>query len=158
VGSWPAAVLNVRIQEFNPDVNVCVDEGDLTISWMVIFAQPKKPGGELTANQNVNLKDWDVTPVRVDGGTVTSPVYHYEQGVFVEARGSANLVDYRLYPAEYLRVAPFNYLFPENGGFDPETGADSIRENLSLVISGRTVSGKQISTPSVPFGVRFYCN
>jgi len=151
--------LTVDIEEYNPDINVCTNGGaDLAILRMTISSSPKDPGTNLTSNQDVNLRDWDVSVERVDGGTVVSPDYHYEAHVFVAHGGSANLDNYRVYSGDYLEDAPFNYLFPENGGFDPETGATTIRETMNLVISGRTVSGKQIKTPTTPIAFRFYCN
>jgi len=150
--------LTVEIKEHNPDINICSGYEDLIVTKMVVTSKTKDPTGEMTSNQDVNIRDWDVTPVRIDGGTVTSPDYHYQQAVLVAAGAVATLENYRVYPAEFLQGAPFNYLLPDNGGFDPETGADSVRETLNLVMSGRTVSGKQISTPSVPIGYRFYCN
>lgn len=149
--------LTVDVTENDPDVNVCVPT-DVTVSQMSIFSHPKDPSGSLTANQDVNLREWVVTPEREDGGTVVSPVWTTQQNVFVPANGTANLENYRVYPADYLNEAPFNYLFPENGGFDPETGEASVRETLNLVINGRTVSGKTISTPRVPLQYHFYCN
>jgi len=150
--------LTVDVSENNPEINVCVPGIDVVVTKMTIESKPKDPGGSLSANQDVNLRDWVVTPEREDGGTVASPVWQTQQQVLVAAGGTATLENYRVYPAEYLEQAPFNYLFPENGGFDPETGAASIRETLNLVISGRTVSGKTISTPRVPLQYRFYCN
>lgn len=150
--------LTVDVRENTPDINVCLSGVDVGVTKMIILSQPKQPGTTLSANQDVNLRDWDVTPEREDGGTVTSPVWHTQQPVYVPAGGTATLENYRVYPSEYLANAPFNYLFPENGGFDPETGAASVRETLNLVISGRTVSGKAISTPRVPIQYHFYCN
>ncbi len=150
--------LTVDITENNPDINVCIGGVDVAVTNMRITSAPKDPSGTLSANQDVNLRDWDVTPEREDGGTVTSPVWHTQQQVYVPAGGTATLENYRVYPSDYLENAPFNYLFPENGGFDPETGAASVRETLNLVISGRTVSGKEISTPRVPLQYHFYCN
>ncbi len=112
----------------------------------------------LTANQDVLVKDWNVTVRRTDGGTVTSPDWYNAISVFVPGGGTANLENYRIYPEEYLDDPPFNYLFPENGGLDPETGAAFVREGLRLVISGSVVSGKKLSTEPVEAGFRFYCN
>lgn len=150
--------LTVDVTENDPEINVCLSDVDVTVDKMVITSKPTDPGGALSSNQGVNIRDWDVTPQREDGGTVVSPTWHTQQQVFVPAGGTANLENYRVYPAEYLLEAPFNYLFPENGGFDPETGVAAVRETLNLVMSGRTVSGKEISTQRVPLQYRFTCN
>ena len=89
---------------------------------------------------------------------MVSPDWYNAVSVFVPAGGNASLQNYRIYPAEYLEDSPFNYLFPENGGVDPETGNSYVREGLHLVISGRVVSGKTISTEPIELGFRFYCN
>ncbi len=150
--------LTVEIEEYNPEVNVCAVAGDLTIAKMNIESKPKDPNGALTANQDASLRDWEVTTRRTDGGTVTSPDWYNTTPVFVPAGGAANLENYRIYPEEFLDDPPFNYLFPENGGIDPETGHPFVREGLRLVIHGRVVSGKEISTQPVEPGFRFYCN
>ena len=153
-----AVFLTVEIDEYDPEVNVCAVFGDLTIASMNIESKPKDPDGDLTANQDVSLRDWYVTPRRTDGGTVTSPEWYNAISVFVPAGGTTGLQNYRIYPEEYLDDPPFNYLFPENGGIDPETAQPLVREALGLVISGRVVSGKTISAQPVEAAFRFYCN
>ena len=39
-------------------------------------------------------------------------------------------------------MPPLNQLFPENGGFDKETGKHNIRQRLHIEIFGKTVAGK----------------
>lgn len=153
-----AVFLTVEIEEYNPEVNVCAVLGDLTINTINIQSQPKNPNQPLTSNQDVRLTDWDVTPRRTDGGTVTSPAWYNAITVTVPAGATTDLQNYRIYPEEYLDDPPFNYLFPENGGIDPETGESIIRESLRLVLRGRTVSGKAVSAEPVEAGFRFYCN
>ena len=155
--------LTVEIREYNPEVNLCTAGGpnggaDLTIADMVVQSQPKDPGGTLTANQDVTLTEWEVSPRRTDGGTVVSPDWVNPVGVYVAAGGQAALENYRVYPNEYLSHSPFIYLLPENGGVDPETGEIIIRESLRLVLHGRTVSGEPISTESTLVAFRFFCN
>ncbi len=150
--------LTVAIDEYDPETNVCVDGGDLVITSMNIESKPVDPDLSLTSNQDVSLKDWNVTVRRTDGGTVTSPDWYNAISVFVPAAGTTTLENYRIYPKEYLDDPPFNYLFPENGGVDAETGDIFIREGLKVVISGRVVSGKTISTQPVEASFRFYCN
>ena len=153
-----AVFLTVDIEEFNPEVNVCAIAGDLTITKMNIQSSPKNPDAGLTPNQDARLVDWEITPRRTDGGTVTSPEWYTSVTVYVPAGGTTTLENYRIYPQEFLDDPPFNYLFPENGGIDPETGNPYVREALGLVISGRIVSGKEISTLPSEAAFRFYCN
>ncbi len=153
-----AVFLTMEIVEYNPEVNVCVAGGDLVITNLNIVSKPKNPSAALTPNQDVTVSDWEVTVRRTDGGTVTSPDWSNVATVFVPAGGTANLENYRVYPEEFLDDPPFNYLFPENGGLDPETGASFVREGFRLVIHGRVVSGKTISTQPAEAAFRFYCN
>ncbi len=150
--------LTVDVSAFNPEVNVCVETGDLTVEQMDITSTPKNPTDTLTANQDVNLTRWEISPYRTDGGTVTSPAWANDQSVYVPAGGTADLENYRVYPAEYLDDPPFNYLFPENGGVDPETGQAVVRESMTLILYGRTVSGKAVATEPVVLAFRFTCN
>ncbi len=156
--SGAAVFLTVEIEEYNPEVNVCVSTGDLTITKMNIQSKPKDPGASLTPNQDVSLSEWVVTTRRIDDGTVVSPDWSNAVSVFVPAGGKADLENYRIYREEFLDDPPFNYLFPENGGIDPETGNAYVREALHLVIRGRVVSGKTISTQPVEATFRFFCN
>jgi len=153
-----AVFLTVDIEEYTPYINVCAIAGDLTIAKMTIQSNPKEPGLALSPNQDVSLRDWEITARRTDGGTVTSPDWYNSISVYVPAGGTTNLENYPIYPEEYLDDPPFNYLFPENGGIDPETGHSFVREALYLVIHGRVVSGKAISTKGVEAGFRFQCN
>jgi hypothetical protein len=150
--------LTVDITEYNPDVDVCAQIGDLAISQMEITSTTKDPEGTVSAQQDVNLRRWVIRPYRTDGGSTASPEWSYDQLVFVAAGGSADLENYRVYPFEYLSEVPLAYLLPENGGFDPETGRTNIRQSFELTIYGETVSGKQVSTVPVPIAFNFFCN
>jgi len=156
--SGAAVFLTVELEHYDPEINLCIETEDLTISTLKINSRPKNPAEALTSNQDVNLNEWVVTVRRIDDGTVTSPDWTNAVSVFVPAGGIATLENYRVYPEEYLDDPPFNYLFPENGGVDPETGNLFVREALHLVINGRVVSGKTISTQPVEATYRFFCN
>lgn len=152
-----SVVLTINIDTYNPDIDICSQVGDVSISDMTISSSLKDPGGTASSNQDVNLNRWVITPYRTDGGTEASPEWVYDQSVFVEANGEAALSNYRVYPLEYLSEIPLAYLLPENGGYDPETGNTNIRESLQLQIFGRTVSGKSVATEPIPIAFNFYC-
>jgi hypothetical protein len=143
--------LTAQVKEYNPDVSIA-STSDVTISKLTIDSHPKDPSATLTSTQDVHLTRWQVTPYRTDGGTTASPMWQHDLNVYVAAGGSADLENYRVFPAEYFRQAPLSYLLPENGGFDPETGNTNIRQSLKVEIFGTTVSGKSIS---VVFEVAF---
>ena len=148
--------LTIEIEGYNPDIDVCNQFGDVTIEDMSIRSETKDPGGTISANQDVNLTRWVITPYRTDGGSTASPEWIYDQAVFVTAGGTANLENYRVYPLEFLSEVPLSYLL--NGGSDPETGNTNIRESLQLQIFGRTVSGKAVATEPIPIAFNFFCN
>ena len=69
--------LTVEINENNPDYNFCCPDvplsGDIVIPSMDVRSETKDPAGSTSANMDVNLKRWVITPYRTDGGTVASP-------------------------------------------------------------------------------------
>ena len=149
--------LTVDIDEYNPDIDICAQFFDIAISRMTITSETKDPTGETTTQQDVNLKQWVITPYRTDGGATASPEWTYDQAVFVPAAGSADLENYRVYPFEYLSEVPLAYLLPENGGFDPDTGNTNIRQSFELQIFGQTVSGKSVATTPISIAFNFFC-
>ena len=149
--------LTVEIEGYNHDIDICSQFGDVSIADMKIESSTKDPNGTISANQDVNLNRWVITPYRTDGGSTASPEWIYDQAVFVAAGGTAALSNYRVYPLEFLSEIPLSYLLPENGGFDPETGNTNIRESLQLQIFGRTVSGKSVATEPIPIAFNFFC-
>jgi len=143
--------LTAEIKEYNPDISIA-SSADVTISSMTITSHSKDPSATLSSAQDVRLTRWQVTPYRTDGGTTASPTWSQDLDVYVAAGGSADLTNYRVFPAEYFTQVPLSYLLPENGGFDPETGNTNIRQSLKVEIFGTTVSGKSVS---VEFNVAF---
>lgn len=143
--------LTAEITEYNPDISIA-STADVSIGKMSIKSNPKDPSATLSSAQDVRLTRWQVTPVRTDGGTTASPTWTSDLDVYVAAGGSAELENYRVFPAEYFTQIPLSYLLPENGGFDPETGNTNIRQSLKVEIFGTTVSGKSVS---VVFTVAF---
>ena len=151
--SEAAVFLTVEVSQYNPEVDLCVQQTDISIDSMDVISEAKDSTLSLGANQDVNLKRWVIKPYRTDGGTTTSPEWTYDNQVYVPAGGNATLDNYRIYPYEYLGQVPLAYLLPENGGFDPETGNSNIRQSFELQIFGQTVSGKNVST--VPISIAF---
>lgn len=152
-------VLTVDIEEYNPDIDICLFAGfDMAISEMTIESRAKSPVANIGPNQDVNLTRWVVTPYRTDGGATASPQWTYDQAVFVPAGGNADLENYRIYPAENFGVEPLLWLYSEYGGVDPETGNTNIRQSLQLQLFGRTISGKAVATEPIPVAFNFFCN
>jgi hypothetical protein len=152
-----AVYLTVDISEYNPDIDICLQQTDIAISSMEITSQAKNPEASLGAAQDVNLNRWVIKPYRTDGGSTASPEWTYDTAVYVPADGNASLENYRIYPLGYLGEVPLAHLLPENGGFDPETGNSAIRQSFELQIFGRTVSGKSVATEPVAIDFNFFC-
>jgi len=135
--------LSADLRSSPADIDISVPV-DVTIPQMTISSHGKAPGVTLSAQQDVTLNEWVVTPVRTDGGTVASPQWRNFYSVYVPANGSANLQNYRIYPADFFQQPPLNQLFPENGGYDRETGKRNIRERMHVDVYGKTVAGERV--------------
>ena len=118
---------------------------DVTIENLIISSHAKSPSVTLSAQQDVLLTDWVITPIRSDGGTMASPQWQNSYSVYVPAGGSTSVLNYRIFPAEYFLQPPLYQLFPGNGGFDKETGNTNIRQRLHIEVFGKTVAGKAVS-------------
>jgi hypothetical protein len=136
--------LSVDVPSLNPEVSISVP-ADVAIATMTIKSQAKSPSVTLSPQQDVILDQWVITCTRTDGGTVASPQWQNTYTVYVPASGSASVQNARVFPAEFFGQLPLVNLFPQNGGFDKETGKDSIRQKLHVEVFGKTVAGKKIS-------------
>jgi hypothetical protein len=136
--------LTCNITQGVADVDVSLP-ADVTISSMTFNSQAKSPAAALSQQQDVILSEWVVTPARTDGGTVASPQWRNYYNVYVSAGGSATLNNYRIFPAEFFEQPPLNQLFPQNGGYDQETGLRNIRQRLDVEVFGKTVAGDSVS-------------
>jgi hypothetical protein len=152
-----AVFLTIDIEQYSPDVDICLLPTDIAVESMAIVSEPKNPEASIGSQQDVNLQRWVIRPYRTDGGSTASPEWIYDAAVYVPAGGSAQLENYRVYPLEFLSEVPLAYLLPENGGFDPETGNDNIRQSFELQIYGQTVSGKNVSTVPISIAFNFFC-
>jgi hypothetical protein len=152
-----AVFLTIDIEAYNPDIDICFQLTDIPIENMTIASEAKNSDASLGSQQDVNLSRWVIRPYRTDGGSTASPEWIYDAAVYVPAGGSSQLENYRVYPLEFLSEIPLAYLLPENGGFDPETGNDNIRQSFELQIYGQTVSGKNVSTVPISIAFNFFC-
>lgn len=135
--------LTVDITKFAPDVPVN-SLGDVVVESMT-FKSHAKGTKPLSQQDDVVLDEWVVTFRRTDGGTATSPEWRNYDTVYVANGGTTSLDKYRIMPVEYLSQPPLNQLFPENGGFDKETGKNNIRQELTVSVYGKTIAGRKVS-------------
>jgi len=155
-----AVYITVEIDEYNPDIDICsflALGADIAIEKMTVQSHAKAPGTSLGSSQDVRLIRWVITPERNDGGTTASPQAVFDQGIIVPAGGSTDLDNWRIYPVEYLNEIPLAYLFPENGGIDPETANRNIRQRFVLQLFGETMSGKNVASVPQSIQYNFFC-
>lgn len=131
------------ITEGPADVDISLPV-DVTISQMTWKSQAKSPTAQLGSQADAVFSEWVVTAIRSDGGTVASPQWRNFENVVVPAGGTASLKNYRIFPAEYFKLAPLNQLLPENGGMDTETGKHNIRQRLHIEAFGKTIAGDKV--------------
>ncbi len=155
-----AVFITVEIEEYNPDIDICsflAAGADISIETMNVISNPKAPGAGLGAAQDVRLTRWVITPERNDGGITASPQAIFDQGIIVTAGGETNLENWRIYPVEFLDEVPLGNLLPQNGGYDPETGNNNIRQRLVLQLFGETMAGKQVASIPQSIQYNFFC-
>lgn len=136
--------LSTSVQPGPADVAMSAS-GDVVIASLIIQSHAKSSTTTLSAQDDAILDQWVVTCTRTDGGTVASPSWQNFYTVYVPANGSTSLTNPRIFPAEYFTQPPLYQLFPQNGGFDKETGNTNIRQKLHIEIFGKTVAGKKVS-------------
>ena len=64
--------LTIDISEYTPDIDLCLQQSDLSVTSMEISSETKDPTGNTSAQMDVNLRRWVIRPYRTDGGTITS--------------------------------------------------------------------------------------
>ncbi len=152
------AVVFLTMEEFSIGssfyTSVCAGS-DVFIESMTIRSHIKGDA-DYSAAQDVVLTRWVVTPYRVDGGTTASPVYTRDSSVAVEAGGTADLANWPIYSSIFYNDPPLLYLFPENGGYDPETGERVVEQSLRVQWFGHTMSGQNVDF-EFTFGIKFAC-
>lgn len=97
---------------------------------------------------NVQLDLYEVTYARADGGTRLPPPMVFKLSSVVPVGGQLTLSNFPVMTVDQMRVPPLSDLLFTNGGFDKETGATTIRIDITIVFFGRTLAGDEVS--SVP--------
>jgi len=127
-------------------VNVAVP-APVQINTMTLQSHAKDPTSVDTQGfSDVQINQYTVTFTRTDGGTVVPPPQTFGCGVLVPHDGSAALDNFPVLYASALQGAPFDQLFPYNGGIDRETGKNEIDMKFNITFYGTTVSGKRVQS------------
>jgi hypothetical protein len=128
-------------------VSVCAGV-DVYLERLVIESRARNPEMTITSIDDVLLTRWEVTPMRLDGGT-PSPVWVRDFEIHIPALGETELGNHDVYPAENFLEPPLIDLFPENGGYDPHTGDTVIRQSLKIELFGKTAGGNRVSVSTI---------
>ena len=129
-------------------VVVCIDS--ITID--NIAANPNAPTSDL---MTVEMKSYEVTYSRGDGGTRLPPPL--VQTIFGNAPVGGQQV-YNNLPVlsgDQLLNPPLADLLPANGGTDQETGLQVIVLNIRVRFFGRTIGGRDVDSAPVSYTVEF---
>lgn len=135
--------------------NAAAAVGLVTIGEITVSSLIENPGDLPTDLQTVVLNTYEIVYTRADAGTrVPTPLVERVLGSIAPGADTTyeNLPILR---AEQLLNPPLSDLLFVNGGFDTETGSDVIRLNFGVRFFGRTVGGRDITTPRQSFTVEF---
>jgi hypothetical protein len=127
-------------------INVAVP-APVQVNTMTLQSHAKDPTSVDTQGfSDVQVNQYTVTFTRTDGGTTVPPPQTFGCGVLVPHDGSAALDNFPILYAASLQGAPFDQLFPYNGGVDRETGRNEIDMKFNITFYGTTVSGKRVQS------------
>jgi hypothetical protein len=127
-------------------INVAVP-APVQINTMTLQSHAKDPTSVDTQGfSDVQVNQYTVTFTRTDGGTVVPPPQTFGCGVLVPHDGNAALANFPVLYASSLQGAPFDQLFPFNGGVDRETGKNEIDMKFNITFFGTTASGKRVQS------------
>ncbi len=108
-----------------------------------------------TAFLDTQVDTYVVVWTRIDGGKTASPSQTFTPGVIVPAAGISTLQNYIFMTPVELQQPPLSFLFPYNGGIDPETHSTEIRQSGTVTFYGHTMSGQPVTSVPAAFDMVF---
>jgi len=109
------------------------------------FTKNKNQISDQTFNQ-IRITRYRVSYVRIDGGKVVPAPFVRSIDNLLTPNGAASTVsNFQAFEADAINHAPFQALFPNNGGRDPETGRPVVSMDLVLEVFGETLAGERVS-------------
>ncbi|HEV7920597.1 MAG TPA: hypothetical protein VGR02_07390 [Thermoanaerobaculia bacterium] len=128
-----------------------------TVSLQAFLKNPTQISDQ-TFNQ-VRINRYQVSYVRTDGGKIVPATFVRSIDNLLTPGGSpAALSGFQAFEVDAINHAPFQALFPNNGGRDPETGRPVVSLDAILTIFGETLAGERVSaTTRVPLDFCFQC-
>lgn len=142
--------LPVQISVNNAAAVGLVQLGEVTVNNVL-----KNPNAPSSALQNVEIDSYEVVFTRQDTGTRVPPVLVRQLFSGVPVNGTTIIENLPVLSLEQLETTPLTDLLFVNGGFDTETGGQTILLNLGLRFFGKTLSGDEVDTQVAGFTVEF---
>jgi hypothetical protein len=130
----------------------------LQFSTTTLTSKLKSPtaSGGSTTFLDTQVETYAVVWTRIDGGKTASKTESWGGNVIVPAGSTSTLTNYPFMSASALQQPPLSYLWPANGGVDPETGKTEIRQTGTVTFYGHTLSGQPVTSVPAVFDMTFY--
>ncbi|MEM1202786.1 MAG: hypothetical protein AAGN66_06110 [Acidobacteriota bacterium] len=122
------------------------DTSLVSIPTVTIDSIVARPGGSTSELMNVQLDVIEVTFSRADTGTRVPLPFVFNVIGTVPVGGTLSYNDLPIMSSDQLRGEPLGDLLFENGAIDRETGASTIKLNVTVRVFGRTIGGSDISS------------
>jgi hypothetical protein len=137
----------------------CVNDGALLqFDTVVLQSRLKNPTGPSSAFLDFQAETYTIVWTRVDGGRTASPTETFGGNLVVPVGGTSTLTNYPFMSISALQQPPLSFLWPSNGGVDPETNRAEIRQSGTVTFKGHTMSGQPVASVPAPFNMTFiYC-
>lgn len=124
-----------------------VEESEtVTIPTIVINSIVADPVATTSSLMDVQLRTLEVVFSRADSGTRVPPPFLFNIIGTVPVGGTLTLNNFPIMSSEQTRVPPLSDLLLINGGFDQETGATTIRLDVTFRAFGTTLTGTSVAT------------
>ena len=137
----------LEVEFTNTILSAGVEENEtVTIPTIVISSIVADPNGNTSSLMDVQMRTLEVTFSRADSGTRVPPPFLFNVIGTVPVGGTLTLNNFPIMSAEQTRVPPLSDLLIINGGFDQETGATSIRLDITFRAFGTTLTGTSVAT------------
>lgn len=136
-------------------VNDAAITGIVSIGEVSMANFPKDPTGLTSSLMDIELRSYEVSFTRADRGARRPPTR--VAGIFgaVPVGGTDTIENLRIMSLDQLTTTPLADLLFLNGGFDTETGEDTIQVNCNLTFFGRTLAGDEIRSNTASWVIQF---
>lgn len=137
------------------NVNAAATVGLVQVEELIVESVAKDPNAITSDLMNVEMQSYEVVYTRADTGTRVPPPL--VNGIFgtTPVGGTTTYENLPILTGEQLFTAPLSDLLFQNGGFDKETGLQTVRLNLALRFFGQTLSGEDVDTRPAHFTIEF---